>query len=157
MKKFKDFLYDNNDILIAILILIVAALVIFWRMNSILDYPNHIDPTNNTTEIEEPVSEPTDEPVVTPEDKPDPTPEPTTDSVWENGKLTKNVKVTIKGGNATAAVNCLIDAGLFDSYSEYESVCKGEGLAPEMIAAGTFNFKAGETKKDIVNWVNLEA
>ena len=31
MKKFKDFLYDKNDILIALLILIVAALIITWR------------------------------------------------------------------------------------------------------------------------------
>lgn len=155
MKKFKDFLYDNNDILIAILILIIAALIIFWRMHSILDYPNHIDNVKKTTNIEEPVNEPADEPVVNP--TPEPTEEPVPASVWENGKLSKDITVTVKGGNATAAVNCLIEAGLFDSYSEYESVCKDEGLSPEMIAAGTFKFKAGETKKDIANWVNMEA
>ena len=37
MKKFKDFLYDKNDILIALLILIVAALIITWRMNREFD------------------------------------------------------------------------------------------------------------------------
>ena len=42
MKKFKDFLYDKNDILIALLILIVAALIITWRMNAIMEYPSTI-------------------------------------------------------------------------------------------------------------------
>ena len=38
MKKFKDFLYDKNDILIAVLILVVAAAIIAWRMDVILQY-----------------------------------------------------------------------------------------------------------------------
>ena len=39
MKKFKDFLYDKNDILIALLILVAAALLIIWRMEAIMEYP----------------------------------------------------------------------------------------------------------------------
>ena len=39
MKKLKDFFYDKNDILIALAILIIAALLIVWRMEIIMDYP----------------------------------------------------------------------------------------------------------------------
>jgi multidrug resistance efflux pump len=40
MNKFKDFLYDKNDIMVALVILIVAAVVIFFRINAIMDYPS---------------------------------------------------------------------------------------------------------------------
>ena len=42
MKKFKDFLYDKNDIFIALLILLAASLIIIWRMNAIIDYPKEL-------------------------------------------------------------------------------------------------------------------
>ncbi|HPR24120.1 MAG TPA: hypothetical protein PLM92_02900 [Bacillota bacterium] len=40
MSKFKDFLYDKNDIMVALVILIVAAVIIFFRINAIMDYPS---------------------------------------------------------------------------------------------------------------------
>ena len=39
MKKLKDFIYDKNDIVIALLILAAAAFIIFWRLDIILEYP----------------------------------------------------------------------------------------------------------------------
>ena len=47
MKKFKDFLYDKNDILIAVLILVVAAAIIAWRMDVILQYPKQLIHNDN--------------------------------------------------------------------------------------------------------------
>jgi|GEM_PF-6953786 len=38
MRKFKDILYDKNDILVAVVILLVAAAIIFFRINAIMDY-----------------------------------------------------------------------------------------------------------------------
>lgn len=42
MEKFKDFLYDKNDILIAFAVLAIAGLIIMWRMDVIMDYPDKI-------------------------------------------------------------------------------------------------------------------
>lgn len=42
MKRFKDFIHDTNDILLAVIIVAIAAGVIFWRLNVILDYPEHL-------------------------------------------------------------------------------------------------------------------
>ena len=39
MKKLKDFFYDKNDILIVLLIVAVAAFVIYTSINSIMSYP----------------------------------------------------------------------------------------------------------------------
>ena len=39
MKSLKDFIYDKNDIIIALVILILAALLIVWRMDAIMEYP----------------------------------------------------------------------------------------------------------------------
>ena len=39
MKKFKDFIYDYNDILLASLIIIVAGAIIFWKVTDIMAYP----------------------------------------------------------------------------------------------------------------------
>ena len=50
MKKLKDFIYDKNDILIAVLILVVAAAIIAWRMEIILNYPKTLVSSGTTTE-----------------------------------------------------------------------------------------------------------
>lgn len=47
MNKIKDFIYDKNDIVIAVLILAVAASVIFWRMDIILAYPKTLFAEDN--------------------------------------------------------------------------------------------------------------
>lgn len=48
MKSFKDVLYDKNDILVAIIILIIAAAVIFFRINAIMDYPSTLVDSEET-------------------------------------------------------------------------------------------------------------
>lgn len=52
MKKhrtFRDFLYDWNDVIIALLILLAACLIIFWRVNVIMQYPKHLVKDNSKT------------------------------------------------------------------------------------------------------------
>ncbi len=57
MKKLKDFFYDKNDILVVLLIVAVAAFVIYTSINSIMAYPeqyaNEIAATEATTTVEE--------------------------------------------------------------------------------------------------------
>jgi len=38
MKKIKDFIYDYNDVLVALLIVVVAGFIIFWRVNVVMSY-----------------------------------------------------------------------------------------------------------------------
>ena len=39
MERFKDFLYNKNDILVALIILAIAAAVIVFRIDAIMEYP----------------------------------------------------------------------------------------------------------------------
>ena len=57
MNKIKDIIYDKSDILIALFILAVAALVIFWRLGIILEYPKAIVGTGDTENV---LTEPVD-------------------------------------------------------------------------------------------------
>lgn len=150
MRSRKDFIYDINDVLLAIAILLVAGILIFWRLNVIMDYPKTLAAetgTENTTEKS--VVDNTDK-TVTSDDSGS-----SSNSIWSNGVLSKDVTVTISGGSAMAAVENLVEAGLFESYDEYSQVCKAAGHNPESVRAGTFTFDAGCTQTDIATQTTL--
>ena len=54
MKGLKDFFYDKNDIIIALAILMIAALLIVWRMEVIMDYPETLALETGTIDTTEP-------------------------------------------------------------------------------------------------------
>ena len=49
MKKIKDFIYDYNDVLVALLIVAAAGIIIFWRVNAVMDYASYVanEPVKN--------------------------------------------------------------------------------------------------------------
>ena len=162
MKKFKDFLYDKNDILIAVLILVVAAAIIAWRMDVILQYPKQL--IHNDSQIETPTVDPsktddaasgdqTDNQTGSGDSTDGATGENTgeddansgsqgVETLWAAGALTKDVEVDVTGNTATAAIQCLVDAGLFKDYAEYKQICTQSGLDDEKVKGGTFTFEA---------------
>lgn len=40
MDKLKNFIYDKNDIIVTLIILMIAAVIIYFRIGVIMDYPN---------------------------------------------------------------------------------------------------------------------
>lgn len=166
MKKFKDFLYDKNDILIAVLILVVAASIIAWRMDVILQYPKQL--IHNDKQIETPTVDPSkgdnkddankDGDAATGNNGGDDANSGTdtqgTTELWAAGALTRNVEVDVTGNTATAAIQCLVDAGLFKDYAEYKQICTQSGLDDEKVKGGTFTFEKGSTKADIAKKMN---
>lgn len=51
MDKLKDFFYNKNDIIVAVIILLVAAFVIYSRIGAIMNYPETISSENVKEEI----------------------------------------------------------------------------------------------------------
>ena len=159
MNKFKDFLYDKSDILIALGILLIAALIIAWRLAAIVEYPKEIiDENNNATVYEEPADAPSDEPSDEPNgegnDEPSDESEGSDGSaaVWgSNGLLVNDVTVTFEGSSATAIVDCAVNAGLFEDYYDYANVCLNNGISdPEQIPiGGTITFEAGMSPLEV--------
>ena len=147
MKSFKDFIYDKSDIIAALLILIVAALLVVWRLHAIMEYPKEIIGTDDTS-VEEPIDIPVDIPDDTDADTDN------SSAVWEGGVLTGDVEVQVKGASASEAIQCLIDAGIFKDYEEYQSLCDTAGLDHQNVKAGTFTFEKGLTKAEIVRMIN---
>ncbi len=155
MNKLKDFLYDKSDILIAIVILLIAALVIAWRLASIVEYPKELIDNHNATVYEEPETEtPADTPADQPEDDPEGDSEGTSTpaALWDNnGLLTRDVTVTFVGDSATAIVDCAVNEGLFEDYYDYANVCLNNGITdPEQIpVGGTITFETGSSQLDV--------
>lgn len=184
MKKFKDFIYDKNDIIIAVLILVAAALIICWRVNVILEYPKQLLGNDGNPAVENPVDnvgdadKPSDggdnsdaannigsdagnvsDTAQTGDDQQAAGNQQTSDDsqelpLWQGGVLTRDVEVEVTGNSASAAIQCLIDKGLFDDYAEYQTICDDSGLDHEKVKAGTFTFTKGATKKDIAKKMN---
>ena len=62
--------------------------------------------------------------------------------------------MTVEGNTASAAIQCLIDKGLFEDYAEYDSLCTAAGLDDEKVKGGEITFKAGSTKAQIAKQMN---
>ena len=206
MNKIKDIIYDKSDILIAILILALAAIIILWRLGIILEYPKQIVGTDDTTNVltdpendsesgdatetdsgdsgdatETGDGEDTGDATETGdgedsgdsgdatetgdgEDSGDATEtgdgedssesSVTTKAEWDGNKLAKDLEVTITGTTASAAVQCMVDAGIYADYADYQKVCQENGWDHEKMRAGVFTFKKGTSKKDITREVN---
>ena len=189
MNKIKDIIYDKSDILIAILILAIAALIIFWRLGIILQYPKELIGTDDaSTVLTEPeensdeaantdaASENTDaanagtdanagtnagtdasansDATNTDQESQTETNEVTTEAKWDGDKLAADLEVKLTGTTAYEAVMCMVDAGIFKDYEEYQEICGNMGYDHEKMRAGVFNFAKGTTKEDIIKEVN---
>lgn len=172
MNKLKDFIYDKNDVIIAALILVAAALIIAWRLDVILEYPKTLINSDSDTQIEESVES---DDTVKGDAQSDDTDKDNTDNqgadtddnadssqsqtaaptqLWVDGKLSQDVEVTVDGMTASAAIQCLIDKELFTDYAEYQSLCDSFGLNHEKVSGGTFTFEKGSTKEQIAKKIN---
>ena len=182
MNKIKDIIYDKSDILVAILILAIAALIIVWRLGIILEYPKEVlgtddaqtiltNPEDNqgesgesgengeaTTETGENTGESGETNVDNPTDNPESNVDQPQDSgaLFDGDVLTRDLKVTIPSEVTTAygAVQCLVEAGIFENYEEYRTICQENGLDHEKMRSGVFTFTKGSTKLDIIKQVN---
>ena len=163
MKKLKDFIYDYNDIVLAILIIIVAGAVIFWKVSDIMAYPafakaqqeakqqeqtiNMDDIDLTPTPIDTNVNPGTDEiggegseGQATPEVPPEVTPQPKVDKKFE-----------VKSGDyfSTAAKN-LKTAGLIEDSQAFIQTVKDLGLESKL-QIGIFTIPAGATYEEIAH------
>ena len=69
-------------------------------------------------------------------------------------KLAADLEVKLTGTTAYEAVMCMVDAGIFKDYEEYQEICEKISYDHEKMRAGVFTFKKGTTKEDIIKEVN---
>ena len=165
MEKLKDFIYDKNDILVALLVLFFAALLILWRMDAIMEYPEKMftaaEESGSELEYDEGESQSgggsaagdAEDEGDAGEESGDSEEKPS-GSLWVDGKLTRTVEVDVYGNSAMAAVQCLVDTGLFLDYDEYKVICDLSGMNHEKVSAGTLVFEPGCTKEQVARKIN---
>ena len=162
MKKIKDFLYNWNDIVVILFILVAAAAVIYWRVNYIMDYPKVLaQEMQEQALLNEEESTPQESLIPSGEDTREeeeagPGSGPEDSDIWAKGRLLKEVTVETGSGDAVNAVAPLVEAGLFTSYEDYVAICEKAEVNPLDIKSDTFTFTAGTTQRDIVKEVTKE-
>ena len=149
-RSFRDFYYDHSDIVLAIIILLIAGIVIMWRINIIVEYPSTLQDISGVSQTSEEQND-ADGAKASEDGKKDE--KAVAIAAWADDKLAESIKVKVKGKKAAARIQCLIDAGLFTSVEDYESACNAIGVNYVEINKGTYTFKAGSTKEDIAKKV----
>ena len=61
MNRIKDFFYNKNDLIIALLILVLAAGLIYYHVMEIMDYPAKLASQSTETTVTETVADETTE------------------------------------------------------------------------------------------------
>lgn len=135
MKNFKDLFHNTNDIIIALVIVMMAAGVIVWRFNVIMKYPQVLASQSNRKQSEETLNSASTLKY---------------GSAFKNGALKKDVSVTINGGSE-ADVSDLIDKNLFTDYKQFAADVKAQGHDVSDIDAGTYSFKKGASVESVIS------
>ena len=135
MKNFKDLFHNTNDIIIALVIVMMAAGVIVWRFNVIMKYPQVLASQSSRKQSEETLNSASTLKY---------------GSAFKNGALKKDVCVTINGGGE-ADVSDLIDKNLFTDYKQFTADVKAQGHEVSDIDAGTYSFKKGASVESVIS------
>ena len=139
---FRDFMYDKNDIFVALIIIVVSLSVIAWCVRNVKNYPNTLDSVTTAEEVQSAV-----------EQESKSSGQGTRQAKWKHGKLAKTITVEVADDSTEAAINSLITYGLFETADQFREECKKAGVSDADIKTGSFTFKKGSTRKQIVKEV----
>ena len=129
MKSFKDFFHNTNDIILALIIIVIAAGLIIWRLNIILEYPEKVaqeTTSGSQTEIQ-------------------------VGSAFDNGKLASDVSVTVGSSHDEAAVKDLISKKLFTNYKQFTTAVNAAGSSIDKLKAGDYDFHKGDSATEVLD------
>ena len=182
MRHLREFIYDKSDILVALVILLIAGLLIFWRFEAIADYPSTLVKSGEvqTAREDSDKDKAKDNSSKSKDEKSDANKGGDKDSnkskddskdgtqtdskdgdkskesssgIYDGGVTGKATTLTVQSGSASEAANSLVSAGYFDSYDDFVSTCQSVGIDSGSIKAGTFNIPAGSSKGDVAKIV----
>lgn len=164
MNRLKDFIYNKNDIVIALVIVVIAAYIIVERIDTIMDYPAMMTAlaSEEKAELESGSS-------VTPQPPPaqdseegdsDEEPDPpieteTPDNSDVADKTTgepsnRQVSIYIEYGSSGSDIaQLIVDSGLLESRDAFYDAVAASG-ADTKLQAGSFKIPANATPEEII-------
>lgn len=151
MEKIKNFLYDKSDLFVALLIVAIAGLVIWFGINNIME-PVTEDPTTKTTAQVTEETTTTDSGVDTNSDNSNAADNSTNaedKKASENSGSPKEVKIIISAGetNDQVAEKLLVDKAI-SSKADFMAKLQEMGLETK-VNQGTFTIPAGSSLEQI--------
>jgi hypothetical protein len=175
MNRIKDFLYDKNDVLVALIILSLAAIVILARVDAIMAYPERMTlaslPENNQTfPPQERPNVPANGETLPYENGEengengenghngeneyngeDPYPEPNGDGDPNDTEpVTGNFALYIASGQSMSVVGRnLVSLGLFESEQQFSAALVAHNAA-HRVRAGNFIIPRGSSHEDVI-------
>ena len=146
MNRIKDFFYDKNDVIVAFIILLAAAVIIYFRIGDIMKYPEtlvHSAATGETT-----ASVAVTETTVAPAAGSDAA--KATTAVAE----TKSITITQDAASTTVAKQ-LEKAKLVSSAKEFKAALEKYDMAGS-IRSGTYQIPVGATNEKIIEIITKQ-
>lgn len=163
MKRIRDFFYNCSDIFVTLLVLALAAGVIFWRVQNIMGYSEYAaEKIGEETKIDIDFSDvdldPEVDPVVNPEVDPEDDPQPEDDPEKEKEfKTSKEISLEIPSGTSAKGSANLIAEKLGLSAEEkdlfVDEFLRIKGELKLTVIARKYTIPAGSTIEDIVKIV----
>ena len=169
MNKLKDIIYDKNDLLIALVILLLASFVIYQKIDLIMDYPTSIEAqalanaetpvveeSSDTSEVPE-----TEENTTADQEEASDNEEPAENDVAdtdegnaaaeEDTQTKETVTLTIEyGATGSQIAQNLVDSGVLNSKQEFYDAVNKAG-ADTRLQAGEFTIPAGSTPDEVIS------
>ncbi len=151
MNKVKDFFYDKNDILVALIVLLLAAVIVFWRVSVIMNYPEKMvalaSENANKVNSSQDADPSTTGGAVTPQDGESDQP------VHTGADDVEICAVYVNYGESLEVIaqNCMA-AGLIDSVDEFISVVNSLGAASS-IQSGQHHIPSDATPEELVQYL----
>jgi hypothetical protein len=160
MNLIKDIFYNKNDVLIALVIVLVAGYVIVDRIGVIMDYPSMLtaiaaeqngevvpeNPDNNGVDPDTPVSDNpgVEDPAVDP-----PAPNPVAEQTTGEPTV-QQVSIHIESGATGSQIaQKLVDAGLLENRDAFYDAVAAAG-AETKLQAGSFKIPSNATPAEII-------
>lgn len=173
MRKIRDFIYDYNDVFVAMIIVVAAAVIILWRMSGIMNYNEYLASHGEdkpgldisfteedlTPEDVDPIEDVGDDPSEggdLPSPEPQPQPEPDTDPQPEPEPEPDikyfSIEISAKNKNAnwTAVGNALEENGIVPSRREFVARVV-ERKVDGKLHTGTFEFNSSMTLDEVID------
>ena len=139
MNRIKDFFYDKNDIIVAVIILIAAAVVIYMRVDKIMDYPETLLSSSAAQETVQQETEPADP-----------------SSQQQAGQDTDMKSIEIADTPVAATVAKQLEAaGVVSSAKEFEADLAKYKMS-NRIQPGTYQFPANMTNEQVIEVITGE-
>lgn len=141
MNKLKDFIYDKSDIVIALLIISIAGLIVFSRIDAILSYPETF-----AANIKPPA---VSEPAVNVGDK-DATSSAAIEGNADGGDAIEMLAIYINYGESLQSVaEKFVSVELFPTSEEFLSIIEDAGVQTQ-IKTGNFIIPANATDEEVI-------